>query len=217
VSEETVASKRAQRTEEWGPELIDLVFTAWAECKHPTCKQRFALSGIGGLDQAFVDDGEGGKFEWEKYYVPTTCNPMPHIIEIPAQCPKDVREEIQASFSLFWANPPASAGRMRVALECLMTHLGVPKRRKSQNGRFHDLNLHGRIDFFTQKNRTAGAQLMALKWLGNAGSHDSNVSRRDLLDAFEILEHALDEVLNERSAKVAALAKKLTKKHRGKR
>lgn len=54
---------------------------------------------------------------------------------------------------------------------------------------------------------------MALKWLGNAGSHDRTVSKSDLLDAFEILEHALAEIIDRRSAKVAELAKKLAKKH----
>jgi hypothetical protein len=217
VFAETVESRLAHGMEEWGPELIEYVFTAWAECRHPSCKQRFAISGIGGLDQQYVYDGEDGGFDWQEYFVPKMCNPMPRIIEIPTKCPKDVRKEIEESFSLFWPNRSACAGRMRVALEHLMNHLGVPKRRKSKNGNFSDLTLHARIDFFAQKDSAAGAQLMALKSLGNTGSHDSGISRKDLLDAFEILEHALEEVINQRSAKVAALAKKLTKKHRGKR
>jgi hypothetical protein len=55
---------------------------------------------------------------------------------------------------------------------------------------------------------------MALKWLGNTGTHSAEVSEDDLLDAFEILEHALIEIIEKRSTKVAELAKKLTKKHR---
>jgi len=56
-------------------------------------------------------------------------------------------------------------------------------------------------------------QLMALKWLGNSGSHSGEVSRDDLLDAFEILEHALAELLEQKSERIAALAKKMTAKH----
>jgi len=58
-----------------------------------------------------------------------------------------------------------------------------------------------------------GAQLMALKWLGNTASHEGSVSRDDLLDAFEILEHSLSELIEQRSARVAELARQLTKKH----
>jgi hypothetical protein len=60
---------------------------------------------------------------------------------------------------------------------------------------------------------TLGSQLMALKWLGNTASHEGGVSRDDLLDAFEILEHNLRELIEHRSARVAELARKLTKKH----
>ena len=55
---------------------------------------------------------------------------------------------------------------------------------------------------------------MALKWLGNTGTHKGEVDREDLLDAFEILEHALTELIDRRATKIAALAKKLTQKHR---
>jgi hypothetical protein len=37
---------------------------------------------------------------------------------------------------------------------------------------------------------------MALKWLGNTGTHTSAVTRDDLLDAFEILDHALVELID---------------------
>ena len=59
---------------------------------------------------------------------------------------------------------------------------------------------------------------MALKSLGNTGTHEGQVTREDVLDAFEIIEHALAELIDRRTAKVAALARKLSKKHaRGRR
>jgi hypothetical protein len=76
-----------------------------------------------------------------------------------------------------------------------------------------DLSLHARLDAFATTEPVVGPKLMALKWLGNAGSHDGEVSKADLLDAFEILEHALGEIVEKRSKRVATLAKKLMKKH----
>ena len=54
---------------------------------------------------------------------------------------------------------------------------------------------------------------MALKIVGNAGSHTTKVTHDDVLDALEIVEHALAEIIDERSARIAKLASKLTAKH----
>jgi hypothetical protein len=138
---------------------------------------------------------------------------MPDIFEIPKKCPPEVKTELSAGFTLFWSDQAAAAGRIRVALERLMDHLGIPMRRKEKNGKFSELSLHHRIELFEKGEPAIGSQLMALKWLGNTGSHQGKLVRDDLLDAFEILEHALTELIDQRTAKVAALAKKLMKKH----
>lgn len=138
---------------------------------------------------------------------------MPNIFKIPAKCPDDIKNELNSAFAIFWSNRAACAGRLRVALECLMNHIGVPKRRKNANGKFSDLTLHARIEAFANKEPTIGSQLMALKWIGNTGSHDSQIISNDILDSFEIMEHALAEIIGGHSARVSSLAKQLTKKH----
>jgi Domain of unknown function (DUF4145) len=206
---ETVESARARDHDAWDPDWIRYVFTAWAECKHPSCKQGFAIAGTGGVGQYYGEDGP----DWEDYFNPQICEPMPSMISLPMKSPDDVAQELRAAFGLFWSNHSSCAGRIRVALECLMSHIGVPKRKKNAQGKLYDLSLHARIDEIASGSPATGQQLIALKWLGNSGSHDSEVSSDDLLDAFEILEHALGEIIDQRSARVAALAKKMTKKH----
>lgn len=210
ISKETAQSKRAHRKEGWGPEETTYVFTAWAECRNPSCKQQFAIAGSGGVD---VEFDANGNFGLEDYFSPMMCKPMPDMFDFPAKCPDDVKEELRAAFALFWLNQPACAGRIRVAIECLMNFLGVPKRKKDKNGKYIDLNLHARIDAIVKKEPKIGSHMMALKWLGNAGSHIGDVSRDDLLSAFEIMEYVLGEIIERRSDKVAKLAKALTKKH----
>lgn len=211
--QETVPSARLHQDENFDPEWIEFVFTAWARCTHPSCKQEFAISGTGGVAPQYISEDD---WEYEEYFAPKACHPMPNIIELPPKCPEDVALELKAAFSLFWSHPAACASRIRVALEHLMNHIGVPKRKKGKNAKFFDLTLHARIEAYATKVPAIGSQLMALKWVGNTGSHDSSVSPYDLLDAFEILEHALREIIGGHSAKVAALAKRLTKKHGGK-
>jgi hypothetical protein len=222
IYKETVNSKSAHDHEAWDPEWIDYTFTAWAECGHPSCKQQFAIAGKGGVGPELTEDG----YEYEDYFSPMTCLPMPDMFSFPTKCPDEVEEEIKAAFALFWSQPNACAGRIRVALECLMDNLGVPQRRKNNQGKYYDLSLHARLDVFAESEPTTGRQLVALKWLGNAGSHNSKVKKKDLfdsfeikvnkndlLDAFEIMEHTLGELIERRSARVAELAKTLIKKH----
>jgi hypothetical protein len=54
---------------------------------------------------------------------------------------------------------------------------------------------------------------LAVKWLGNTGSHTGSVSKDDILDAFEILEFLLAHLFVQREDRAEALARNLTKKH----
>lgn len=209
--EETVRSKRAHHDEGWDPQWIVYTFTAWAECGNPTCGQKFAIAGEGSVRPEYT--GQNGDWDWEDYFKPLACFPMPDIIGMPAKCPDQVRKPLTDSFSVFWENPGACANQVRIALEALMDFLGIPIRRKAQNGKLMDLTLHGRIETYASKEPATGSQLMALKWVGNTGSHEGNVTKADLLDAFEILEHVLGEIVERRSDRVNELARKLTKRH----
>lgn len=150
IYEETVESKRAHKHPEWDPDWIEYTFTAWAECRHPSCKQRFAIGGTGGVGPEIAPDGG---FGWEEYFSPKMCYPMPDMVDFPAKCPDAVKEELRTAFAIFWSHPAACAGRLRVALECLMDHLGVPRRKKDKSSKYFDLSLHTRIDAFAKTNQ----------------------------------------------------------------
>lgn len=211
---ETAASKSARNHEAWDPDWIDYAFTAWAQCQHPKCKQQFSIAGTGGVGLVQTEDGNA---EWEDYFDPKYCFPGLRMIAIPDKCPEEVTVELDAAFAMFWSQPAASAGRLRVALELLLDHQGVPKRKRDGNGKYKELWLHARLDLFAKSNPATAAQLMALKSLGNSGAHEGSISTDDLLDAFEVLEHALGEIIEQRSKRVAVLSKKLTRKHSKKR
>lgn len=158
-------------------------------------------------------DHETGEGDYSDYYTPSALIPMPDVFSIPPRCPDDVTEALRASFSCMWADPSAAANHLRSSLERLLDHLGVKRRSKATSGKVESLSLHARILLFEKTQPAIGRSLMALKWAGNSGSHGRSVSIDDLLDGYEILEHALQEIVEERSKRVAALAKKLSKKH----
>lgn len=87
------------------------------------------------------------------------------------------------------------------------------KKYRYQNGKRKNLNLHERINSLPNKYHDIQDLFMAVKWLGNAGSHSGNtVSPDDVLDAYELMEKLLTEVFDEQSKKLKALAKNINKK-----
>lgn len=209
---ETIESLRWQNQDDWGPEHIDFTFNAWADCSNKYCKEQFAIIGKGGIEQQYSGEDDGST-EWVNYFYPKWIEPPLRMIEIPSKCPKSVSTPLRDACSLYWSQPDACASRIRVALEALLTHLGVPEEETGATGKTSTLKLHRRIELFTKQNEIVGGQLMALKWLGNTGSHGSNVTKTDLIDGLELLEHSLVEILEKRSEKMAALAKKLLGRH----
>jgi len=55
--------------------------------------------------------------------------------------------------------------------------------------------------------------ILAIKWLGNAGSHGhAEVTMDDVMDAYELTEHILEEIYEPKLKKLKAIAKKVNKK-----
>jgi hypothetical protein len=212
VEYETERSKVWRTEEDWIPDNIENACVAWAQCIRQHCAGRVAIMGRGGVEDVLTSENEWDTVE---IFTPVALFPMPAIINIPLNCPLEVRGQLQEAFTLFYTSPPACAGRIRVAIELLLTTQKIASR-KLVKGLQRELSLHERIELFAKKNSDIAHQLMALKWLGNSGSHPKRirVQSSDVLDAFEILEHALFELIERRTERIAQLAKGLMDRHR---
>jgi hypothetical protein len=208
--EETQGSKQSHNAEGFDADWIEYVFTAWATCNNEKCGQTYAISGKGGVEPRFT-----GVNEWDYFdnFYPASIQPSLKIIHLPIKCPSDVKNELLKAFELYWVNFEACASRIRVALEHLLTHIGIEKQRTDEGGKTTTINLHTRIKNYVDNEPQLGQHLMAIKWLGNTGSHEGVITKNELLDAFEILEFALTEIIQGDSKRIAALAKKLTETH----
>lgn len=210
VFRETEESRKDRASEDFEPDWIKYAFNAWVKCANPKCGQECVVSGVGGVEPEYdEEDGMG----WADYFAPRYLFPMPDVIRIPTKCPDAVSRSLRASFAVMWSDQKGAANHIRSALEHLLDQLGIQHRRKTKKGTFMDLSLHARIEIYNKSQPAIGRSLMALKWVGNSGSHGAQVTLDEILDAYEILEHALEEVIEERSQRVAALAEKITKKH----
>ena len=207
---ETADSKRRSKSGDSRPEEVEKLFTAWLRCCDSQCSQEVAVTGTG--HPTDINEPEGDSY-WEDAFWPRFAHPMPDMFTIPGLCPKDVAQELRAAFQLFWTDKAASANRLRRAIERLLDRERVKKRAKNRKGELVDLSLHARIAEFGKKNQDVAAPLMALKCLGNAGSHHAEVSEYELLDALEVMEYCVHEMVMRRSAHVRGISKQLSSTH----
>ena len=78
-------------------------------------------------------------------------------------------------------------------------------------GKRTSLTLHKRIEMLPTKYSHIKDLLFAIKWLGNAGSHDT-LSTKDVMDSYKLTERVLEELFDNRAAEVVKLAKAINKK-----
>lgn len=214
--EETVNSKRAHGHEAWEPEWIRKRFSAPLICSNPTCSDLVIVCGTVGVEWDWYYDEDGGTQQsYDEVFEPHYFEPSLDFFPIPQECPESVSGEIRKAFSLIWSDAPSAGNKLRVALEALLDAHKVPKRGKiskgKNKGKMNPLNLHRRIERFAVKKEKAAEQLMAIKWLGNSGSHStmSDLIFEDVLDAFEHFEYALDLIYMRTSERLERRAQKI--------
>ncbi|MCB9988321.1 MAG: DUF4145 domain-containing protein [Rhodospirillales bacterium] len=207
------ACSRDHSHPEWEPEWIEYVFSCILRCTNDKCAEAVSLSGRGFVDFDVVYDDQGFPDQvWEDFFRPLHFQPPLRIISIPDSCPSSVSDPVYESFSLLFSSPDAAANSIRIAVEHLMTELKI-KRFDVVKGKRRFISLHQRVNLLPAKYAELKDLLLAIKWLGNAGSHShSKVTFDDVMDAYEFLEHVLTEIYDPKAKKLHAKAKQVNKK-----
>lgn len=211
-SEETSLSKKAHDHEAWDPDWISSVYSCLLECLNKSCKEIISNTGKGFVDWDIEQDEHGYPVQvYCDFYKPLFFHPHLKLISVPENAPGEVKEKLNESFRLFFSSPSAASNHVRAAIESLLNNLNVNRYRVS-NGKRRLISLHQRIDLLPSKHAELKDLLIAVKWLGNAGSHSGKeLSADDVMDAYEIVEHVLSEIYEKKSVKLKALAKKVNK------
>jgi len=190
--EEGTLSRGAHHEDWFDPEHADLRFIALLQCNNDKCKEFLAVSGKGSYTQSMHDDGNDWK--WVEYFEPLSVVPPVHFITLPSNMPGRVSDQLVLSFSTLWSSPAASATHIRIGIENLLDALRIPRARRIKSVRMQRLSLHERIKQLEPRRRDLAEALFAIKWVGNAASHLGDLTRTDLFDAYDILEHVLEEL-----------------------
>ncbi|HGN8998584.1 TPA: DUF4145 domain-containing protein [Citrobacter freundii] len=196
-------------SEDWfEPEMHRSIFSCMARCSRRQCGEVVACSGDSGWERQGWDDGTSndGYYQW---YHPKTFFPSLHPFELPAKCPEEITEPLQASFSIFLMQPGAAANLIRISVESMLTAMGVEEFKKTG----WKIGLKDRLEKIPPLYKSFSEHLMAIKFLGDAGSHNyDKVKIKDIEDAFEIMDYVVNDLFSGRKESIEILTKRLSDK-----
>lgn len=189
---ETRESQEVANHPDWELSFKTEQFVCLLGCQ--SCSEVYSVAGV-----TSHHEGDWGPSEFEDFLTlePRYIDPAPQIFEIPQGYPKAAKKELQAAFSLFWSDPGAALNRLRTSMELYLDSKGIERKAR----------LHERIQLFAAKHPEIDEPMLAVKWLGNIGSHESSVSRKEALQAFELLDYILEEVVVGRRSRLKGMAK----------
>ena len=180
-------------------------FATLLRCNNPVCAETALFTGLKKLHTGGGPDGcecpscqhERGYHYYEQLY-PKAVDPSPRIIEIPDSAPEDAVVLIARATREVWGDPGAALNTLRMVLELITADYGIKS--VFPDGRFKPLD--ARIKELSPIiSEDDIAYLIALKWLGNSGSHaDAVVSQEDALRGFDMLELVLAQLYDASTA-----------------
>ena len=206
---EPTFSKKVHSEEWWEPEFITHRFAAFLQCGNAGCGEITIVTGNASVD--YVHDHEGNP-DYYDLFEPRTAQPPIAVFALDERWPEQLRSQLTLAFSHVFNDAGAAGNRLRTAVECLMDDRGVKK--FPRTGPRKKIALHNRIIDFKSQNADAADLLLAVKWLGNTGSHAdvSGLTREDVLDAMELLERALHLVYDDTGKRLAKLAQSINRR-----
>ncbi len=182
-------------------------FVTLAKCSNKKCAEVYSILGRETVEECREcchDAGEVCSYfcdmpQARSCYSIEYIDPPINFISLEKNIPKNIQDSIKDSFALFWCDCNATANKIRASLEALMNELKIESTGINEKGKKYDVSLHNRIEKFGEnddgKYADLAKRLLSIKWLGNAGSHEDNfISRENILDTYEILEHVLNEI-----------------------
>lgn len=207
---ETEKSKKEHACDDWEPEWIDERFCCLMICQNKRCGEIVSVGGrtIHHSPQAneygdVLDDGY--------WYAPGFVYPAPPLFRLPKECPRELADQMKSAFSLFWPSAGSCANSLRVAVEILLDLHEIADTNTNGKGVRVPRRIDERIKDFQNVDDKAAEMLLAVKWIGNVGSHGdlNSLYNEDLFPAFDILEYLIEKLYVKRDEQLQNLAKEI--------
>lgn len=209
LSVEAAASSNHRNHDAWEPDWIRGTFHGVLRCSVGRCNEPVTVAGDYKVDMVKAPGG-GWYGDYEAFYRLRYALPALPLLSPPDKTPETVQRAVEAASALLWTDPGAAGNRLRFAIEELLTAQQV-RRYSVKNGRQNRLTTHSRIELLQQRKAAAGDALMAVKWIGNEGSHADALTTTDVIDGAELLGHALRLLYDDSAEQMERRIRKINK------
>lgn len=174
-------------------EYIEFRYIAFLKCSNKACGEIVTITGNGSPLELLHSDPFGpGESSHETFYKPIFFNPPLHFFKINQfELPEEVETALKEAFSIYWFDINACASKLRTTIERVLDSLDIERYDSKENR----INLHSRINIFKAKDiNNIHEYFESIKWLGNEGTHETNVDKEELLSTFDMIEHIFEHI-----------------------
>lgn len=188
----------------------EFIFSGLLNCG--SCSEPVFIVGDGYPEPEVYDEEDGRPYQkLSPSHNVKYVQPHLKLIDYPEELSVEFKTQINSAFTLYFSNPSACCNSIRCAVEALLTEWGIPSKRKNDK----HFPLSDRLDLLAGKYEEYRDLLVAVKWLGNSGSHaGQSFSHKNALDGFEMLEHVLSRAYDQLGPRLSAMAEQINA-HKG--
>ena len=113
---------------------------------------------------------------------------------------------------MLWTSPDLAATQLRLAVEELLTSRGVKRTFVTAKRKRKRLSTQERLDIFAVTHPDVVHALEAVKWIGNAGTHETGLAVKDVVAGAKFLELALRRLYDTSEAELITTAKDINRR-----
>lgn len=193
---------------------VEYKFAGFLKCNDDECGEIVAVAGtvICTAEEYQYDEGTDTHYPtYTELFIPEYFTPNLEIFPLITQYPPQVKIALKKSFKLFFSDIEASANKIRTAVELLLDKLRI---RKLTMKKKSPITLHNRLLDYQKKNKELADYLMAIKFIGNSGSHKKSLKRSDLIDAYNLIKRVLDVLYDNSNDDLKKIAKTINRRRK---
>jgi hypothetical protein len=133
-------------------------------------------------------------------------------MDLPDGAPPELQNSLTLVSATLLSDTNAAANRMRAVVEQLLDYLRVQKFPPGRRAEKYRITTHARILALQVNNAEAAEWLMAIKWIGNAGSHEGKaLTIANVLDGVDFLACAIRLIFDKKGVVLRRKATRVIK------
>ena len=215
TTHETYESQNEHHEDGWEPEWIREKFYGDLICSNKKCNEKTTIAGRIRVEPDYIIDEETNEqhLSYIQVYYPEYFYPYLTLFDYPENFPNKLEKSLESIFKLFWIDKSACANAIRIMIDEILTDQKINKTVKSKSGKRLTHQLHHRIEEFKKINPVIAEFLLAIKWIGNYGSHSIDMKHKDILHGIELLQVVIEKLYND-DKRLITIAKQINKKRK---